>query len=231
MLNGKTFSDKKAAAKFVSDILAEHKNSLQSLSGEYKGLKFRVAMSDLFKEEFILSGKFPLKRNVSQIPGDNINRIIDMVDKLPQFVIEKQAYVDSIQGKIDAANLELSSPFPQQEEFDKLSLRSAELAAKLNLDKDNSEQQIDIEKNRRLDNIFSVEPANLCEKKFFAIVKHAVQVNKGVYSQRSELLAIKKLKESGFSNSLIVDTLAKFSPIVSDKEDLKKVVSKKSPVR
>ena len=74
-----------------------------------------------------------------------------------------------------------------------------------------SEKQSDIEqeKERRLNNIFSVEPQTNCEKKFFALVKYAVDHNHGDFSPRSQKIAAKKLLEAGFSKSEIFETLLK----------------------
>ena len=169
VLNEKTFSDKKDAAKFIADILKNNHNSLRSLYGEYNGLKFYVAMNhSVIREEIVLAGKFHSRNFTSSIAGDNINRIVKLVENLPSIAESEQKNIEGIQQQIEAAKIELAIPFPQEEEFQKLKLREAEISAQLNLD---SEQQPDIEEEqeRRLNNIFSVEPQTNCEKKFFAL--------------------------------------------------------------
>ena len=58
-----------------------------------------------------------------------------------------------------------------------------------------------------------------CEEKFFALVKHAIEVNKN-YTERSESLAIEDLFKAGFSHKEIADTLEKYSPISAYDKDL-----------
>ena len=224
VLNEKTFIDKKDAAKFIADILKNNHNSLHSLHGEYNGLKFYVAMNhSVMREEIVLNGKFHSKNFSSSIAGDNINRIVKLVENLPSIADSEQKNIESIQQQIEAAKTELAIPFPQQDEFEKLKLREAEISALLNLD---SEKQSDIEqeKERRLNNIFSVEPQTNCEKKFFALVKYAVDHNHGNFSLRSQKIAAKKLLEAGFSKKDILETLFKYSPVISDRDELKNIL-------
>ena len=77
----------------------------------------------------------------------------------------------------------------------------------------------------RILNILMTEPQNDCEKKFFAIVKHVLQVNNKKYSERSEKLAVKKLLKAGCSEEEILKTLKKCSPIITKEEKLQKFIS------
>lgn len=104
------------------------------------------------------------------MPGDNINRIIEMAENRLKYAQEKQTEIDNLQAKINAGSLELDSPFPQQEEFDKLSLRSSELTHLLNEDADSKERDnanLKFEKERRISSILDGEPDSLCDKSFF----------------------------------------------------------------
>ena len=224
VLNEKNFTDKKDAAKFIADILKNNHNSLRSLHGEYNGLKFFVAMNhSVMREEIVLGGKFQSKNFTSSVAGDNINRIVKLAENLPSIVESEQKNIEAIQQQIEAAKTELAIPFPQAEEFEKLKLREAEISAQLNLDSE-KQNDIDEEKERRLNNIFSVEPQTNCEKKFFALVKYAVDHNHGNFSMRSQKIAAKKLLEAGFSKKEILETLFKHSPVISDKDELKNIL-------
>ncbi|MBQ6975407.1 MAG: hypothetical protein IJQ16_02510 [Selenomonadaceae bacterium] len=177
-LNGKTFTDKKEAANFISDILKKNSGSfhpLHSLSGEYKGLHISTVFEHShLHEEIILSGKISLRKNSSAVPGDNINRIIEMAENRLKYAQEKQTEMDNLQAKINAGSLELDSPFPQQEEFDKLSLRSSELTHLLNEDADSKKRDnanLKFEKERRISSILDGEPDSLCDKSFFIFAK------------------------------------------------------------
>ena len=81
---------------------------------------------------------------------------------------------------------------------------------------------ITVQKEReRLYNILIDEPENDCEKKFFALAKHAIKVNKN-YTEHNEKLAIRDLFKAGFSHAEISDTLEKYSPLVRDKSEIEK---------
>ena len=105
----------------------------------------------------------------------------------------------------------------------------AEGRASMSAEIENVKREKEEEKERIL-NILMTEPQNDCEKKYFAIVKHVLQVNNKKYSERSEKLAVKKLLKAGYSEEDILKTLKKFSPIISDetkiRENIREVVEK-----
>ena len=128
-----------------------------------------------------------------------------------------------MQTKLEQAKAEFDKPFPQEEEFQRLSLRAAEIAVQLDLDSNKNKQQDD-QKDRRINFILTTEPQTSCQKKFFAFVKHTFNANDNDYSPENEAVAIKKLLEAGFSQKDISDTLFKFSPIISYKDDINRIV-------
>lgn len=158
ILNGKTFTDKKDATAHIAEILKKNRNSLfplKDLSGEYKGLHiFTNFNHDLGREELILEGSYSTRKNATAVAGDNINRIMDMANGRTKLAEDRQKEIDTLHDKIKDSLEELSKPFPQQEEYEQLSMRSTELTNLLNEDAHSTERD-------KADN----------RKKFFAIKK------------------------------------------------------------
>ena len=210
-LNDKIFTNQKDAVEFLNET-RKKKGYLIGMRGEIKGLPFEIQLNEFHREEFILRGQFVQNKATHASSGvDNINRLVGMVENLPKTLDELKFNLDEMKNQMDSAKITIETPFPRQEEFDQLKLRAIEIDAKLN---SNSE-----ETERRLNNIFTVEPQTLCEKKFFALVKHAIDVNDH-YTEHNQKLAVRDLFKAGFSQTEITETLFKNSPIVSDKEKL-----------
>ena len=230
ILNGKTFEDKKEANNFIADIIKKNKESsfshcpLHGLSGEYKGLHISTAFDGNFlREEIILSGKHTSKKYSSSIAGDNINRIIEMANGRTKAAESQQRDIDELNSKIQAGNEELAIPFPQQEEYEKLLLRSKELINLLNEDSnDNAKHKAEIEKekNNRIETIMNGTPETVCEFKFFNFVKDNLGDSSQDWSQTLDETAIQLLVNDGFPKDTISDTVVKFSPAVPSREEV-----------
>ena len=114
IFNGKTFSDKKEATAFLADLIKKNASSiypLSGLSGEFKGLHISTAFQrDFLHEELVLDGFYSSRKNSTSLPGDNINRIIEMANSREKAAVDKQAEIDILQGKINAGIAELDSP-------------------------------------------------------------------------------------------------------------------------
>ena len=116
ILNGKTFTDKKEANNFLSSFIKKNSNSvcpLQGLSGEYKGLHISTHFEYSYShEELLLEGNITSRKNSSSVPGDNINRIIEMAESRKKYADDKQTEILNLQAKIDNGLAELDVPFP-----------------------------------------------------------------------------------------------------------------------
>lgn len=235
ILNGKTFTDKKEASNFIAELLKSNANSrspLHGLSGEYKGLHISTAFEPPFlHEELILDGQVSSRKNSSAVPGDNINRIIEMANWRTKYAQDTQNEIDNLRDKITTAKVELQAPFPLQEEFDRLSFRSAELTHLLNEDansSDRDEESLITEKQRRIQAIFDSQPNSLCEKYFFAFAQENMQSNSDDWSSTLDEKAISFLFDKGFSKDTITDTILKVSPAVPSKEDVSIMVEERN---
>ena len=214
ILNGKTFEDKKAATNFFAELIKKNKESafshcpLQGLSGEYKGLHISAGFNaTLSREEILLTGKITSQRFSSSIASDNINRIIEMANGRTKAAEAKQQEIDELNKKIQAGNEELALPFPQQEEYDSLLLRSKELTALLSEDTE-------------------ATPETVCAVRFFNFVKDNFDENTTIaaWSSDSDEAAIQSLVNYGFSKEDISDTVLKFSPAVPSREEVYNMV-------
>ena len=233
MLNNQTFTDKKAAVAFIADFIKNSKNSscpLLGLTGEYKGLRISTNYDySLSREEILLSGKVTSKKYSSTIAGDNINRIIEMAKGRTKSAEIKQQEIDEINEHIQAGMAELTQPFPQQEEYEKLSLRSTELTALLNQDAEVTKDKADVEseKNHRIYTIFNGVAETVCEVQFFNFVKDNFDESstRASWSSDSDAEAIQSLVNYGFSKEVISDTILKFSPSVPSKENVYDIIN------
>ena len=231
MLNGKTFSDKKEASNYISTLLKKNGTSrspLHGLSGEYKGLHISTAFEPPFlHEELILEGNVSLRKNSSAVPGDNINRIIEMANARQKYAQDTEREIENLLDKIKTGTEELKVPFPQQEEYDKLALRSAELVHLLNDDANSDENDrisLDLEKNRRIDFILNGQPDSLCEKSFLAFARKHFTTPNDQWSDSLDEKAVTALIDAGFSKDSISCTILKCSPTVPSKEDVYNLV-------
>ncbi len=235
ILNGKTFTDKKEASTFIAEFLKKNANSrspLHGLSGEYKGLHISTAFEPPFlHEELILDGQVSSRKNSSAVPGDNINRIIEMANWRTKYAQDKQNEIENLRDKIATAKVELQTPFPLQEEFDQLSLRSAELTHLLNEDANSAERDKEnllSEKQRRMQAIFDSQPDSLCEKYFFDFARKNLNSSADDWSTTLDEKAISFLFDEGFSKDMISETILKSSPAVPSKEDVFNMVEERN---
>ena len=227
ILNGKTFTDKKEATAHIAELLKKNRNSpypLQGLSGEYKGLHISTRFNhDYMKEELVLEGNISTHKNVTAIAGENINRIIEMANGRTNLAENKEQEIKNLRRKIRDGIAELSAPFPQQEEFEKLSLRLKELTNLLNEDANSIEKDkadIELEKKNRIENIVNGESESMCEEKFFIFARKKFDNGNDEWSQKLDEKAIKFLIDEGFSKDIVLETILKCSPAAPSKEEV-----------
>ena len=226
-LNGKTYTDKKEATKLIKEILEKNNNSLRSLTGEYKGMKLHVEFEpQMLRDVLVMSGASETRQTVSQIPGDNVNRIVDMAAKYTKLEEQQTQKVQELTEKLASAEKELSTPFPQEEEFERLSLRSAELAVQLAEDAEKeSQENIQNEKDRRIHTILDEQPETPCAKCFFAFAKKRLQPPDWLWPKSAEQNAVKLLIDKGFTKDDVASTMMRFSPMVPSREDVANIIN------
>ena len=131
-LNNKIFTDKNTALEFLKK--ESEKNSLIHLNGEYKGIGFHVKLNEFGKLDFILRSKIQMTRPVTKMPGENIKRIIELVEtNLPNSLKHEEQNVNLYSSELAKVKEELEKPFEHQEEIDTLTRRLNEINIELNL--------------------------------------------------------------------------------------------------
>ena len=229
ILDGKTFTDKKEAGSYIAEILKKNPNSqhpLKGLTGEYKGLHISTAFDPMFHyEEILLEGGITSRKKSTIVPGDNINRIIEMVNGRASYAASKQKEIDELQAKIQAGQEELAAPFPQQEEYEALLMRSKELTNLLNEDADavaRNEAAFKNEQERRIKNILEGESESMCEEQFILFARK--RIGDG-WSEALDEKAVRFLIDGGFSKDEVSEAVVKYSPTVPSREDVYNMVS------
>jgi len=226
-LNGKTYTDKKEATKLIKEILEKNNNSLRSLTGEYKGMRLHVEFEpQMLRDVLVMSGASETRQTVSQIPGDNVNRIMEMAAKYTKLEEQQKTKVQELTEKLASAEKELKTPFPQEEEFQRLSMRSAELTVQLAEDAEKeSQENIQGEKDRRIHTILDEQPETPCAKCFFAFAKKRLQPPDWLWPKSAEQNAVKLLIDKGFTKEDVASTMMRFSPMVPSREDVNNIIS------
>ena len=136
---------------------------------------------------------------------------------------DRQKEIDTLHDKIKDSLEELSKPFPQQEEYEKLSMRCTELTNLLNEDVNSTERDkanIEEEKKNRVENILNGESESMCDEKFFVFARKKLSKGNDEWSQSLDETAIKFLIDEGFSKDAISETILKCSPAVPSKEEV-----------
>lgn len=153
------------------------------------------------------------QKNTSATAGDNINRIIEMAVGLDKYAKDTQTKIENLQESIKTGEAELAAPFPQQVEFERLSLRSSELTHLLNEDANSSENEkvnLQTEQQRRIQYILNNEPETSCEKAFFIFAKK--QISENIWTESLDKVAITSLLDEGFSKDNVSRTILKYNP-------------------
>ena len=238
VLNGKTYEDKDEATSYISNLMkknmaADSAEPLKGLTGEYKGLHISTYFENyqlatmLLKgykshEEIVLQGATRSSKNSTLVAGNNINRIIEMANNRIKMAEDKQKEIEELQNKIESTQEELSNPFPQQEEYDKLRLRSKELSNLLNENADEearNKAQIENEKEHRIEFILNEVPDLPCERRFCAFVRRKIE-NEDEWTEEMNKKAIGILLDEGFPKDVVTNTIVKYSPTVPSREEV-----------
>ena len=243
VLNGKIYDDKDKATNYISDLIKKNMASdlsepLKGLTGEYKGLHISTYFENYqlekmllrgyqAHEEIVLQGATRSSKNSSQIAGSNINRIMEMANNRIKMAEDKQQEIEALQKEIESTREELSKPFPQQEEYDKLRLRSKELSNLLNENADEearNKSKIENEKESRKEFILNEVADSACERRFCAFVRRKIE-NEDEWTEEMNKKAIEILLDEGFPKETVTNAVVKYSPTVPSREEVCNIVN------
>ena len=103
------------------------------LSGKYKGLNVQFTY-DSFQDrpEISLSGRVTVRKNSSMIPGDNINRIMDLANGYDGLIAKQEQDIEELKKKFEDNKREFAKPSPYEAQINELMRRSAELTTLIN---------------------------------------------------------------------------------------------------
>lgn len=219
--------------KEAKDYIAEIKKkdiSLCGLKGKYKGLNINVVLDHVSKKEtIIMTGHASKSMAACMNPGDNLNKIKLLPTMFETSIPDIEKELADTKEALRIAKEELGVPFPQEDEFTELRIRSAELEQILN--KDDSEQQIGNEVEKRIQAIFEVAPENQCERYFFSLAKQFLKNNDNHWKTDFDSRVSEELLRENFPKTMVTETLFKCSPSVMDKEHITGIVDKMAQMR
>ena len=238
VLNGKNFEDKDEATNYISKLMKKNMaidsaEPLKELTGEYKGLHISTYFENyqlekmILKgyqahEEIVLQGATRSSKNSTLVAGSNVNRIMEMACNRVKMAEDKQKEIEALQREIESTREELSKPFPQQEEYDKLRLRAKELSTLLSENADEEARdkaQIENEKERRIEFILNEVADSPCERRFCAFVRRKIE-NEDEWTEEMNKKAIGILLDEGFPKDTVTNTVVKYSPTVPSREEI-----------
>lgn len=224
-LNGKVFTDRKEAAAALSKAV-ENKSVLQ-LNGEFRGLKLMGAFDSVrCNYELILSHKNTFRVTAYSAGGTTINQMEVLKYRIDGALKSAKDNLVSEQERLELAKKTVNEPFPQEDEYQKKLLRAKEIDAKLNLDEKTLDKKG--EQGKRLEGVMGNEwyGKNTLLTTFVEFAKRQLKKNPMKWSENYDSVAAGYMLANGGSKEEVVDTLFKYSPSVSEKECLEKIVSK-----
>jgi len=103
--------------------------------GSYRGFDMELHY-DSFQQDMILTLKSTMRHNVTLgiDARGNVQRLDNALSSIPQRIENAQNQLYNLRQQQTAAEIEVTKPFPQEEELAQKSARLAELDALLNMD-------------------------------------------------------------------------------------------------
>lgn len=135
-INGVEYIEKEPAAKALLDSCKDIKGKSSDLAvGEYMGFKLSLRYENFGQQiGLLMRGTMTYQISLGIDALGNISRINHALDKLPERLEGAKSQLDNINTQIEAAKLELTKPFEQENELQEKEARLALLNADLNID-------------------------------------------------------------------------------------------------
>ncbi|WP_445659470.1 helicase-related protein [Aeribacillus sp. FSL K6-1121] len=134
-INGKTYTDKETAGKAILEACKNMDGIGPKEIGSYCGFKMNLSY-DAFSSEFIIELKNAVSHRTilgKDVYG-NITRLDNTLDTMPERYKKTKADLSNVQEQLENAKLELTKPFPQEEELKEKEKRLTELEDLLNIE-------------------------------------------------------------------------------------------------
>ena len=145
-IKGMVFDEKKAAGERLMLACKEMPNADMMLLGTYRGFELNIRF-DSFKNEhqIVLRGELSYPVPLGDDPRGNIVRLDNAIGNFADRIADADAALDSLEQQKQAAEVEISKPFAQEEELQTKSARLAELDALLNMEHQSSRTEPEAE--------------------------------------------------------------------------------------
>lgn len=142
--------------------------------GTYLGFSMNIKF-DSFNRKFVLRLKGTMNHpvEIGSDPVGNIIRLDNVLKAMPDKLTEAKARLENLTRQLESANIEVTKPFPQEEELAEKLNRLAELNALLNMDEkgtdalilEDDEQPVIVNSDMAVTPITSVKTTPMPKKK------------------------------------------------------------------
>jgi hypothetical protein len=135
-INGVMYGEKEPAAKALLESCKGVKGRGADVPvGEYMGFKMSLRYESFGQQiNLLLRGAMTYQIELGTDTFGNITRIDNALDKLPERLEGAKSQLENINRQVEAAKVELSHPFEQENELQEKEARLALLNADLNID-------------------------------------------------------------------------------------------------
>ena len=146
VIKGMTYDEKKTAGERLILACMELPNTEEQLVGSYRGFELSLRFDTFHKEhQALLKGTLKYPVPLGSDPHGNIVRLDNALSNFADRITVAENELDTLKQQQAAAQVEVSKPFPQEEELAQKSARLAELNAQLDVDEKHHEPEQDEE--------------------------------------------------------------------------------------
>ncbi|MBQ3514709.1 MAG: helicase [Lachnospiraceae bacterium] len=135
-IGNKLFTDKKEAGTALIDMCRSAKQPNMAVTiGEYRGFKMSVSF-DTFNSKFsiALKGQLSHEVEIGADPLGNLQRLSNALEAMSGKMADVEQKLSNVEHQLETAKVEVTKPFPQEEELKEKLERLSELNALLNMD-------------------------------------------------------------------------------------------------
>lgn len=154
-LEGKIYTDKKAAGSAIFEICNNRTSTEEKPLGSYRGFTMSLWFESFAKEwQIVLQNHLRYAVSLGTDLLGNIQRIDNAMDSIETKLNATKLELSTLQERLEAAKVEVQKAFPQEEELQTKSARLQELNSLLNMDEkddailDDCEAEISVEKQQ-----------------------------------------------------------------------------------
>ena len=135
-IGNRVFMDKKEAGTVLIDMCRSAKQPNMAVAiGEFQGFKMSVSF-DTFHSKFsiALKGQLSHEVEIGADPLGNLQRLSNALEAMSGKMADVEQKLSNVEHQLETAKVEVTKPFPQEEELKEKLERLSELNALLNMD-------------------------------------------------------------------------------------------------